>query len=251
MNWSKIKSIMIYFLIVMNIFMIAFIYLTSVRESLIPDKVIFAAVEVLKHDGFICDTSVIPDTSYTLPDLDAEFYSAGELSEIFFKKQLAFKTADNSLVASEKGATLTVFDNHFTYDSGSSPSVGYPPGKIKVALKKAGINMRGAVYDEKENCFYLMHSNTNLFNMYVKAELDSEGNLCKVQAQWPKVLSAKEKNSISFVESVTNVKSTFPDGGKINFIELGYSLHPRGNENYVFVPSWRLLVDDTLKILEK
>ena len=250
MNWSKIKSIMIYFLIAMNTFMIAFIALTSIRESSIPDEVITASVEVLKRDGFKCDASVIPDTYYNLPDLGAQFYSAGELSDIFFGKQLAFKTADNCLVASEGSSTLTVFDYHFTYESGFSPFVNQSPKKIKRALEKSGINMRGAVYDEKENCFYLMYNNTNLFNMYIKAQLDSDGELCTVNAQWPKTLAPKEKNNISFVESITNVKNAFPDGGKIHNIELGYSLRSGGNENYVFVPSWRLLVDDELKILE-
>ena len=110
--------------------------------------------------------------------------------------------------------------------------------------------MDGAVYDEKENCFYKMYKGVNLFNMYIKAQLDKDGNLCSISAQWPTELTARDKIKLSFVTSVTKVKDSFPKGGKITVIEKGYSLTPLGNNNYRFIPSWRVKVGNELKIIK-
>ena len=115
MNWSKIKTIMICFLFVMNIFMALFILTTTLSESAVPQKVIDATVEVLEKDGFSCKKETVPTVSYKLPVLEASFYSASDLSDMLFGKQLAFRTEENLLVASELGATLTVTENYFKY----------------------------------------------------------------------------------------------------------------------------------------
>ena len=87
MNWSKIKSIMICFLIAINIFLLAFLSITVFRQNTIPDKVLSASVEVLKKEGFDCDAELLPTVYYTLPSLSAQFYSAASLSDLFFKRK--------------------------------------------------------------------------------------------------------------------------------------------------------------------
>lgn len=250
MSWSKIKSIMIYFLIAMNLFMAIFIVCTNYRDTHIPNKVIQASVDILKRDGFECDKKIIPASTYELSVLDTSFYSADELSEMFFGKQLPFKTSDESLVATDTEASLTVTGNYFEYKSSEKPSGTYSESDLEKALKKAGLNMDGAVYDEKERCFYRMYKGVNLFNMYIKAELDKDGNICNISAQWPTELVAHEKTKLSFVTSVTKVKNAFPKGGKITLIEKGYSLTSLGNSNFRFIPSWRVKVGNELKIIE-
>ncbi len=250
MNWSKIKSIMIFFLVAMNLFIAAFIAFTTYRNSAVPDKVIEASVKILKRDGFSCDKKIIPKASYVLPVLDTTFYSASDLSKMFFGKQVPFRTEENSLVADYNDSTLTVSDNHFVFKTGNSPDTSHSASKIKSVLKDTGLNMDGAVYDEKERCFYRMYKGTNLFNMYIKAELDSSGNICEISAMWPGKLIIREEKELTFVTSVTKLKDIFPDGGTITLIEKGYSLKPLGNEKYLFTPAWRVKVDGELKIIE-
>ncbi len=250
MRWSKIKTIMIYFLLVMNVFMIGFNVFTSLQESAVPGNVIQASVEALKRDGFECDEKVIPDSTYELPVLKASFYSASDLSDMFFDKQLAFRTSGDSLVAGEGNKSLTVSGDYFIFETSVKKDISHSSGKIKKALKKSGINMDGAVYDEKERCFYRMYEGTNLFNMYIKAELDKDGELCMISALWPGKLAVHEKKTLSFVSSVNKVKNAFPEGGEITLIEKGYSLTPLGNENYLFTPAWRVRVGNELKIIE-
>lgn len=250
MNWNKIKSIMIYCLIAMNLFMAAFIVWTNYRDTHIPDKVIEASLDILRRDGFECDKKLVPTASYELPVLNTSFYSPDELSEIFFGKQMPFKTDNESLVATDGISTLTVTDTYFSYKSSAKPSCSYSKRGLKKALSKVGLNMDGAVYDEKEHCFYRMYKGVNLFNMYIRAELDSDGNLCNISAQWPTRLIPGDSSKLSFVTSVTKVKDAFPDGGKISLIEKGYTLTSPGNNNYCFIPSWRVKAGNELKIIE-
>lgn len=249
MNWSKIKSIMIFFLIAMNIAMIAFIAMTSLRDASVPESVIDASLKVIEGEGFECDRALFPSKSYTLPRLDVKFHTASELADIFFSKQLAFRTVEGSLVAREERATLTVSENHFLYESGYDADGSHSSKRVKRALEEAGINMRGSVYDENEDCFYFMYKDVNLFNMYLRAKLDSDGELCYVSAQWPSVLSALEDKDISFTQVITKLASAFPDGGTIRAIEPGYALHSSGSKHY-FSPAWRVNVDGKLQIIE-
>lgn len=249
MNWSKIKNIMIFFLIAMNIAMLSFIAMTSLRDASVPEDVISSSLMVMQRDGVRCDREVFPSKRLTLPRLSVKFFSASELSELFFSKQLAFRTVDDSLVARDESATLTVSKNYFLYKSGYDADSSHSAKKVKRALQKAGINMSGSVYDKKEDCFYFMYKDVNLFNMYISAKLDSDGELCYVSAQWPSKLSALEDKELSFTSTITKLSTAFPHGGTIDAIEPGYTLHSSGSK-FFFSPAWRVNVDGNSQIIE-
>ncbi len=249
MKWTKIKSLMVCFLIAMNLFMLAIIAVTTKQHSTISKNVVDAAVSVLNKSGFEFDKELFPDTYYSLPSYNAHFYSASDLSDLFFGKQVAFRTEGNSLVATQGKAVLTVNNNNFLYSSGYD-AVASSSDKIQKALENMGIDMKGAVYDKKASCFYRMYNNTNLFNMSLEAKLDNDGEICYVKAQWPKTLTASERRKLSFIESTMKLKELFPDGGTITEIELGYSLRQMSGEKFLFTPAWRVRVNDELKIIE-
>ena len=249
MKWSKIKNIMICFLLVMNLSMLAFISLDSYKKTVIPDNVIGASLKVLEDSGFKCSKEDFPTSNHYLPSLSVTFYSASDLSELFFKEQVAFGTSDNSLVARHDGAILKVYSNHFTYSTGKTAKKASEK-ELKRALKNIGIDTKSIVFDKKEKCFYKMYKNYNLFNMYISIELDNEGEICSISAQWPKEVIDLSREKIAFTQSITKLKTAFPDGGSISKIELGYALRFLGGENYKFVPAWRVNVDGEIKILE-
>lgn len=249
MNWSKIKNIMIFFLTAMNIFMISFIAVTTFRESVVPSEVISASSQVLKKDNFLCDNTLIPQKRYTLPHLEAKFYTASELSDLFFGKQLAFRTVENSLIAKENKASLTVSSNHFLFESGYSSDNSFSSSKIKRALKKIGIDMKNCIYDEKEARFLYMYKNICLNDMYIDARLDADGEICYISAQWPYLLKSLREENFSFSEYVTKVKSAFPEGGKIDSVEPVYALSSSANK-YIFSPAWRVSVGGDGRIIK-
>lgn len=249
MNWSKIKTIIIYFLVVMNIFLLICMAIFTYSENTVPEKVLISSAELLRKDGFNLDESVLPGRYITLPTLHTTFYSPSDLADIFFNKQLAFRIKEDSMVAAEDDAALTVTLNSFSYKTESSP-VKVSASNIKRKLKKAGIDMSGAVYDEKNGFFYKMYKGHNLFNMYIKASIDKDGNLCEVSGQWPMSVSPKGKKRFSFTKHVPMLSESTTTRGEIKNIECGYMLKSIGGNKYVFSPSWRIFVDNDIVILE-
>lgn len=249
MNWIKLKNIMLWFLIFMNILLIFIISISTFKEKSIPDNAINAGIELLKNDGFTCKKDVFPKNYETLPSLSAQFYTATELSDIFFGTQLAFKTENNSLIAIKDDATLTVTGNYFQYETDTT-SVKSSDLAILSKLKKLGIDMRGASYDSKTGYFYKMYNNLNLFNISLQAKLDENGEICYLSAHWPKITSVSESKHLSFISEILKIKDVFPDGGNITNIELGYSMQYVRKDKYVFNPAWRVTVNNEMKIVD-
>lgn len=229
--------------------MLFIIGITIGKQMDIPKEVVDSSISVLNKSGFEIERKIFPDTYYNLPSYSATFYSPGDLSNIFFGKEVAFRTSGNSLIATVEGATLTVSGNHFTYKNGKKPKA-FSSSEINKELENYGISMEGAVYDSENQCFYRMYNKANLFNMSIQAKLDEKGNICYINAYWPKELLPGESRRFSFLESVVKLKEVFPQGGKIHSIELGYSLQPMGGEKYTFIPAWRVKVNDDLLIFE-
>ena len=166
---------MVWFLIFMNLFMLAIITVTSIKKAYIPEDVIKASLSVIRQAGFEIADDIFPVKYYTRPTYKAQFYSASDLSELFFEKQIAFRTEGDSLVGTEGRAQLIVNDNFFSYDSGYSADESFSQKELKRALEKTGFDMTGAVYDEKTGYFYKMYNGSNLFNMSLEAKLDEDG----------------------------------------------------------------------------
>lgn len=250
MKWSSIKNIMVWFLIFMNLAMLAIIATTSIKKAYIPQEVISSSLSVIRQSGFEIANDIFPEKYYSRPTYKAQFYSASDLSELFFKKQIPFRTEGDSLVGMQGRSVLTVNDNFFSYDSGYAASEDFSSKDLRRALEKTGFDMHGAVYDEETGYFYKMYNKANLFNMSLEAKLDSDGEICFVKAHWPKSLIEGEKRKLSFIGSSAKLKNAFPDGGKIESIELGYSLNSLGGDTFLFTPAWRVNVNGELKIVE-
>lgn len=248
MNWIKLKNLMLWFLIFMNIILIFIISISTLKEKNMPDNVVNAGIELLEKDGFTCKKEVFPKNYETLPSLSAQFYTANELSDIFFGTQVAFKTEKNSLIAVYDDKTLTVTGNYFLYET-NNDAVNSSDLAILSKLKKLGLDMRGATYDSKTGYFYKMHNHLNLFNIYLQAKLDDDGEICYLSAHWPQIISASDSKHLSFTSEVLKIKKHFPDGGNITNIELGYSMQYIRKDKYTFSPAWRVTVDNEMKIV--
>ncbi len=248
MNWIKLKNIMLAFLIFMNVLLISIISLSTLIEENMPENAVDAGIKILSSDGFNCNRNVFPKTYKSIPSLTAKFYSATELSEIFFNKQLAFKTEGNSLIATSDNATLTVTDNHFVYET-TDESTNASSLKLLKKLKKLGFDMQEAVYDDTNGRFIKQFNNLEVFNMYLEAKLNDDNEICYVSGYWPVITSVGENKHLSFSSHILKVKELFPEGGKITEIKLGYSIDNVRKEKYTFKPSWKITVDKETKIL--
>ena len=250
MKWSSIKNIMIGFLIFMNLAMLTIIILVTLNKAYIPKDVVNSSLSVMRKSGFEISEDIFPEKYYTWPSYTAQFYSASDLSDLFFKTQVPFRTEADTLVGTQGIAVLTVGDNYFSYDSGYRAKENVSVKALRRALEKTGFDMTDTGYDEKNGRFYKMHNDANLFDMTLEAKLDDNGDVCFVKAHWPKKLIKGERKTISFIDSIPKLKDAFPNGGTVKKIELGYSLHALGGDNFLFSPSWRVKVDKIQKVIE-
>lgn len=245
MNWSRVKSIMIFFLIGINVFLLIVFGLITYRENYIPDSVIGAATSVLASEGFPCDSDLIPNMYKSAAVLNTDFYTASELSDAFFGRQLPFRTEGYSLIAESDsdGEKLTVSGSSFAFESDRTEKSA-SPRKIRRALEKAGINMRGAVYDSRHKQFVLYYKGIILDKMYIKAGIDSDGRLCRADAAWVQISPSSVKKRVSFMETVTALPQKIKKKGTVKKIELAYALDSFHSDKYVFRPSWIVTVGE-------
>lgn len=249
MNWSRIKTIMIYFLVFINVFLISFFAITTYKENNISDEVINASIKVLTNKNFTCEKKIFPNKNFTLPRLNAYFYSPSELCDIFFKRQVPFRTVGDLLIAEYNGATLEVKDNYFCYKTQNTPKK-YPASKYRLALKKLNIDLNEISFDEKILTFHANYKSIKLDSTHLKINLDEDGKVCLLKGIWPKEIRTGAKENVSFCDEIVNLSNTFEGGGNIQSIEVIYSLSSSNSKKYHYKPLWKVTVDNETKIVQ-
>lgn len=243
MKWSSIKNLMLGFLVVMNIFVISAAAVRRYKSEKIPPLVLAASAEAMENSGVSCDESLLPDKYLSMERIKGEFFSAAELSKMFFSEQLAFQTDERTLIANKDGAQLLVEELGFAYYS-EAKTVESSEKELRSALKKMGFDMRYAQYGG-EGEFYCSYKGKTVFDMYIRASLGEDGSLARVEACWPKLTSAGSfQTGLSIIGSITAIGEAF-SGGEIKEIEAGYSLVQNdSSSSAVFRCAWRVTLKD-------
>ncbi len=244
MKWSTVKNMLLGLLIVMNVFMVVITVVKRYNSEKIPPLARAAAVEALAGSGIECNEELIPDRYLSMKRYKAEFFTAAELSRMFFGEQLAFQTDGRTLIAQKDGAELRVEDNRFYYSSGS-PAKEAENSDIKKALKAVGLDMGPAV-DGGRGEFGCRAGGRTVFGMYIRASLDKDGGIAEIEAYWPKLRPYGGKETdISPIDCLPEIMSFFPDGGRVVSLEAGYRLINRENTgSSVMEPAWKIEMDD-------
>ncbi len=249
MNWYKIKTIMIFSLLFINVFLVVFLVKTTYQEKKIPKKLITASIDVLKQNNLQCSEEIFPKTKPTLPHLNVKYYLPSELCDIFFKKQIAFRTDEETLIAQHNGETLEIKDNYFCYKT-SKKAQKYSDQKYKATLNKLGFNMKSVKFDDDKKIFYKYYKKTKLSDVYLKVMLDENGEICFVESVWPKSMKAISRERISFSDKIIKASKEFPEGGIINEIKVVYSPNKKVGTNNYFAPCWKVVVNNKPKVIK-
>lgn len=245
MKWSSVKNIILGMLIVMNVFVICAVLVQRLSTENIPPVVISAATETLERGGIICDGSLLPDKYITAQLPGVSFFTPTELSRMFFGSQLAFQTNGTALIAHSGDAELIVDGETFTYKSGKD-SAEADEKQLRRALRQLGFSLRGAQYSEKYNLFCCYYDGNPLFGMYIRAELDSDGEISSIEACWPELSpSGNLETGVNIISHLPDISDAFPGGGTVSRVRFGYSLsRHRGTEVYELQPAWRVTLED-------
>ena len=245
MKWSSVKNILLGMLIVMNVFVICAALVQRLSTENIPPVVISAATDTLERGGISCDGSLLPDKYITAQLPGVSFFTPTELSRMFFGSQLAFQTNGTALIARRGDAELTVDGETFTYKSGKAGTEANEK-LLRRALHRLGFSLKGAQYSEKYNIFCCYYDGHPLFGMYIRAELDSDGEISSIEACWPELSPAGSvETGVNIISHLPDISEAFPGGGTVSRVRLGYSLsRRRGTDVYELQPAWRVTLED-------
>ncbi len=245
MKWSSVKTILLGMLIVMNIFVISALMVRRLSSERIPPVAISAAVDALENSGFSCDAALLPDKYITADIPSVSFYSPVELSRMFFGSQLAFQTSGSALIARSDGAELTVDGEAFVYKTEAEP-VEASEERLRKKLRELGISLRGAAYSPEQEIFCCYYGGYPLLEMYLRAKLDAEGEICSIEARWPKLsASGAASSGINIFSHLPRFSEVFKHGGTVKRIRFGYALSKRGGTDiYELRPAWRVVLED-------
>ncbi len=244
MRWSLVKNLLLGLLLVMNLYMLGVSFAKRLSSEKIPPLVAASAVEALENSGISCDPGLFPDRYLTVRTFNVSFPTPMELSRMFFGEQLAFQTEERTLIARQDGAELRVEDEGFSYSSGEAASSANEK-QLRRALKELGLDMSRARY-ARDGSFACYFDGRPVFGMYIRASLDADGQLARVEARWPlKGYTGDRRSGVSIIDFIPDILSRFPEGGTVTGLEAGYlAVRNENTDIYSFVPAWRITMED-------
>lgn len=245
MKWASVKNILLGMLVIMNAFVIGALTIKRISSEEIPPVITTAAVEALESSGILCNDALLPNKYITAKRLNVSFKSPAELSRMFFGSQLAFQTDGRTLIARRDGAELIIKDETFSYSTGAEPAEATEK-QLRKALRQMGLNMKNGVYSSEYNIFCCYYDNIPIFGMYIRAYLDSDGELCSIEARWPELSSQGISDTgITVINYLPYFGEAFPGGGTVESIRFGYYLSQNtATGQYELSPAWKVTMED-------
>lgn len=259
MNWNRAKTILIIFFICTNLFLLATIFASTGKTSIITDDIISSTTQILKNNQIEIDPAIIPRKTQALPLLEAENI-IGSYEE-FSKKLLGEDckaSSPNVFISSQGTLTLSGDTFEFVPDTPLFPEICEkitPSNARSIAesvLKKYNFEDRDLQFDIKtfKDDFIINVSKKKDSVYYYSCNLQltiSPSGLKYLGGSW--FYEKKEAPEDVTLKSVTGVlidyisvanRPTSPE--TITSIDLGYSVNEKDiyHKTAILTPSWRI-----------
>ncbi len=221
MSWSKIKNIMIIILVIINVFLICDIILTSLSSNALPDKTANDFVGILKKKNITVDEKIVPKAYEKRETFTVTMYSPDEFSTAFLGERVSFKTVGNTAVAENDNGKLTIEGNFITFKAEGEKASASPTDILK-AVKKCGLDVSHTVYDEADGTLKRVFSGIEVDGIYLKVTLSQDGKILYAEGKWPKIEVESENDRASIISAVMNIKNRLPENAHISDAEKIY-----------------------------
>lgn len=223
MNWARVKTILIFMFLIVDIILLSSIIIPSVSLSRIPQETIEKTCEVLGKRGIEISPEIIPAKRESMGIV--ELYSVWPDPSSLARKLLGNfeQTGSNVYISGTK--TLSLSDGEFKYENSKAKKT------IAHELIEMGIDVRENLYEEGESSLRSWQTieNKKLFESEIYASrADSTIN---VSGYW--IFSDRENgviiNTPDTLLDVTGVLIDFinnplrEDNIRITSVETGYS----------------------------
>lgn len=172
MNWSKAKTILILFFLMVDSFLLYQIVVTNQDKNYVSDEVIKNTVTILEKNQINVAPELIPNKkgSVRLFESDNIISDYESFSKLFLGNDLT-KVSDTAY--SGVGGKVEFWGDKFRFTSSSLLFVGKPKkNDILSFFQDKGIKLTGCEFYEEDNVQYLKKTENKLevFNSFIKVE---------------------------------------------------------------------------------
>ncbi len=256
MNWSKVKSIMIVFLILVNLSFLTYIVYEEVHTNKRNEQMAETVTALLESRGITVDKALVAKSAKTenAQSLYADNFITDyrNFAGVVFGETVT--TVGTNSFKSELG-TLNFKGDYFeikAYDGknlyNSKITKANAQSIAKDYLTKLGINLKNSKKElTEENSLFKIKFFENInefpvFNSGIELVLNSTG-IISVSGNWYNM--STQNSSISELKNLSGVLIDYMNTGKqskITNIELGYSIHDTStyHESVFLTPVWKI-----------
>ncbi|MBR5587038.1 MAG: hypothetical protein IKW02_03655 [Clostridia bacterium] len=223
MNWPRVKTILIFMFLLVDIILVASIVAPALGLSRIPQKTIENTVAVLKARGIEISPEIIPNKRESLGV--AELYNLWTDREMLARKILGDDAKQEGEGYKNDTKSLKLNQTDFVYENSE------PEKNIAQELINVGIDARENIYEQGEKTLRVWQAveDKKIFESEIYAAFD--GDVINASGYW--IFSERDKgiikNTPDKLLDVTGVLVDFANNPiheervKIAAVEIGYS----------------------------
>lgn len=241
MNWSKVKNIMILILVIINLFLIVDIGLTSFMSASLPKGTGENFKRVLYSRGIEIDDKLVPKYYETRKTLTGEFYDIDYLTKIFIGESVSYISDGKNVIAQKGDKKLIVSGTSFEY---TAPGQAEDKNgkKIIAAIKKIGLSTFGAAFVQDEGLVRVYADGALVEGVYLDVTLSESGEIIYLKGVWPNLRLNGEEERLSVIKATNEICNVLSPKAHIDNIEKVYFLEETGKKCTI-TPGWKIFAD--------
>lgn len=236
MNWSKIKNVMIFILVFINLFLIVNVAFTKYASRSLPEGTGESFENILEKSGITLEKKIVPRYYETRKIVKAEAYDIDYLTELLIGEKVKYVSEGQSIVAPGTDKKLVISGSGIEYTT-LKESVDKNGSRILKALEKAGFSKSGAYFDESTGYVQLMIDSVPVKGIYLDVSLDKNGDIAYMKGIWPHITIEGTDSKVSVISAVNSICNELPEGSHINNIEKIY-VFENGESGYTVSSAW-------------
>ena len=248
MEWSKIKTILIWIFVIVNIFLFSMYFKDMYAGNEISDDVVADTISVLAKNNVEITEDVIPK-DYS----DVKIYSVeNKYNTIEAMIENAKKISKENGVSYLNDDNISIKGKNFTCTVISNEDVSDRADYAEEELEKTGL-LDDVTYNVKESgeyvYFYLKHDNMAFFDSYIRVKCTDKGIQEIYGNNWycDKITEGSMAQTISPAQILIDfaVQTKFEQKVKITKVEAGYYIGDRdGTVRVTAFPVWEITMSD-------
>ncbi len=248
MNWYRIKTVLIFLFLAINLFLAALLGIEALSETRAAKARVTAAAEALEKNG-ISVSAAVPHKTPRLGTLTLENPKA-EPAE-FAAQILGGRATRLGDAWRRDGKTVMLLDKGFVYESGAPKAADKKSVKqMRLALESMGFSMTYAegFLSGEAVTFVQVINGVRLFDCALSVYPAADGSIARMEGVWVKIgEAAGEKARVkSAADALLSFLREGKSGSTITKVECGYAvlLKEEGYRTADAVPVWKVETAD-------